>query len=216
MPLAKGKSQATISKNISEMIHAGHPRNVAIAAALNTARKTRADGGHLVDGGYSQTITHEGPIHSAVSGRTDHLPMHVDSGSYVLPADIVSAYGEGNTNAGFRIMRRLFAGEPYGGGARPYEGGAHPYNAPVNEPYDQTQSPYNEVIQNRASGGPVHDGAKVPIVAAGGEYVLSPEQVTEIGQGDINLGHRILDEFVLRSRKELIHTLKNLAPPKKN
>lgn len=42
MPLKKGKSQETISDNISEMIKAGHPRDQAIAAALNSAGKSKA------------------------------------------------------------------------------------------------------------------------------------------------------------------------------
>jgi len=42
MPLIKGTSQKTISNNISEMEHAGHPRKQAIAAALDTARKSGA------------------------------------------------------------------------------------------------------------------------------------------------------------------------------
>ena len=37
MPLAKGKSKATISKNIEEMIASGHPQKQAVAAALHTA-----------------------------------------------------------------------------------------------------------------------------------------------------------------------------------
>jgi hypothetical protein len=41
MPLAKGKSRATISSNIKEMMAAGHPQRQAVAAALHTADETR-------------------------------------------------------------------------------------------------------------------------------------------------------------------------------
>jgi hypothetical protein len=44
MPLSKGKDRATISSNIREMIASGHPRDVAVAAALHTAYD-RAGGG---------------------------------------------------------------------------------------------------------------------------------------------------------------------------
>jgi len=40
MPLKKGKSNKIISENIAEMVHSGHPKRQAIAAALNTARKS--------------------------------------------------------------------------------------------------------------------------------------------------------------------------------
>jgi hypothetical protein len=118
----------------------------------------RADGGEVEPGGPAKPHLfhsnlghghhlHVGPIHSSVHGRTDHLPMHVPSGSYVVPADVVSAHGEGNTMAGFRVMRRLFGGAPYGG-----SGG----------PYGQGGGPYGEALQNsrggsaRASGGRVN------------------------------------------------------------
>lgn len=193
MPLLKGKSQKVISGNISEMIKAGHPRDQAIAAALNTARKTRATGGQV------STKVHVGPIHSAVAGRTDHLPMNVPSGSYVIPADIISAMGEGNTMAGFKHMRRIFGGNPYGGGS-------------ATVPYGAEGGPYNEPLPGKAEGGQT----TVPIIAAGGEYVLSPDQVVQVGQGDLDTGHRVLDEFVKRMRAETVKTLKALPGPKKD
>ena len=138
---------------------------------------------------------HVGPIHSHVAGRTDHLPMHVPSGSYVIPADIVSAMGEGNTMAGFRQMKLMFSGLPYGG-----KEGA---------PYGASGLPYS-----RASGGGVDNG--VPIIAAGGEYVLTPEQVTAAGDGDMDRGHKVLDEFVKRYRAKTIKTLQKLPGPKRD
>lgn len=159
--------------------------NHDIAAALNIARKHRADGGSVKQ--------HTGAIHSSVSGRTDHLPMHVPSGSYVLPADIVSAAGEGNTMAGFAHAKRVFGGMPRGGG---------------DQPYNHEGGPYGMKRGGAASG--------VPIVAAGGEYVVHPDAVREVGGGDLDLGHKVLDEFVLRVRKELIKTLKKLPGPKKD
>jgi len=192
MPLTKGKSQKTISHNISEMIDAGHPRDQAIAAALNTARKVaKAGGGEVTE------KLHVGPIHSPVAGRTDHLPMHVPSGSYVIPADIISAMGEGNTMAGFKHMRRMFAGAPYGGdGDVPYGGSGGPYDEPLKARGGSTQS--------------------VPIVAAGGEYVLAPHEVKYAGGGDLDAGHRVLDDFVKRYRSQTIKTLSKLPGPRKD
>lgn len=175
MPLAHGSSREVVSRNISEMVHAGHPRKQAIAAALRTAREKRASGGAVE--------MHVGPITSAVAGRTDHLPMHVPSGSYVIPADIVSAMGEGNTMAGFRVLNTVLA--PYGGKMQQFSRGG------------------------MATG-------KVPIVAAGGEYVIDPATIAALGGGDIDAGHRALDDFVVKYRKKTIQALRKLPPPKKS
>jgi hypothetical protein len=238
MPLKRGKSQDVISGNIAEMIKSGHPRDQSIAAALSTARKTKAGGGGLyanihakrerieqgskermrkvgskgaptaeafkqsartarADGGQVMTKVHSGPIHSAVAGRTDHLPMQVASGSYVIPADIISAMGEGNTMAGFKHMRTIFGGIPYSG---------------QEDPYGVQGGPYGEPLPGKAEGG----AATVPIIAAGGEYVVTPEEVMQAGGGDLDTGHRVLDEFVKRMRAETVKTLKNLPGPKKD
>jgi len=63
---------------------------------------------------------------------------------------------------------------------------------------------------------PQEPGAKgVPIMAADGEYVISPEKVAEIGGGDIDAGHKILDEWVVENRKNHIKTLSKLPGPAK-
>ena len=169
MPLLKGKSQETISSNIREMMHAGHPQQQAIAAALSQSRRARAEGG------VSEKI-HVGPIHSNVAGRTDHLPINVPSGSYVIPADIISAMGEGNTMAGFKYANTVFGVQQ---------------NSPEHEP--------------------------VEIVAAGGEYVITPENVANrIGGSDVDTGHKNLDEFVQDYRAKTIQTLSKLPGPKRD
>jgi len=184
MPLKKGSSQKTISANVGELISSGRPQKQAVAIALNTARHARATGGPLKMPKPPQaqaSTVHLGPIHSPVAGRTDHLPMHVPSGSYVIPADIVSSLGEGNTMAGYRAVKMMFKGAPYGA---------------------------------YAAGGGV--GEPVPIVAAGGEYVLSPDEVIWAGGGDLDAGHRSLDKWITETRKDLINTLKKLPGPRKD
>ena len=178
-------------------------------AFKESARTAKAHGGSLHG---KRVRLHIGPIHSSVAGRTDHLPMHVPSGSYVIPADIISAMGEGNTIAGFKHMRRMFGGTPYGGKGGPYGSHGGPYGS-SGGPYGSHGGPYNEPLPGKAEGG---ETDSVPIVAAGGEYVLSPEQVMHAGGGDLSTGHRVLDEFVKRMRAETVKTLKNLPGPKKD
>jgi hypothetical protein len=235
---------------------------------LEMQHKGHAEGGSApaAPAGPKGPMLHVGPIHSAVAGRTDHLPMHVPSGSYVLPADIVSAHGEGNSMAGYKVMRRVFGGTPYAGKKEPYGHSGGPYSKGA-APYDQGDGPYGaklaaggfavrevktgkivvdnegrgctrehltdllmpswrgdecagrphtyEIVElkSRGAGGKT-DG--VPIIAAGGEYVLSPEQVRRVGGGDLDAGHKVLDEFVKRSRKELIKTLVKLPGPRRD
>ena len=166
----------------------GQLKEQNIAAALSTARKLLP---HRAHGGSILQKLHVGPIHSAVAGRTDHLPVHVPSGSYVIPADIVSAMGEGNSMAGFKHVKRMFSGAPY----------------------SASGGPYGSTLPHKASGGEVNS---VPCVVAGGEYILAPHEVAWAGDGDMETGHKVLDDFVKNYRNKTIDTLKKLPGPKKD
>lgn len=188
MPLKPGKSRKTISSNISEMVHAGHPQQQAVAAALNMARKAMERGGRSKD-----PKVYHGPLKAPIPGRTDRLPIHVASGSYVLPADCVSSLGENNTEAGFKVVKRMI---------------------------DDAKSQGGRVVsmQNKYGlHGHYHEPRPlVAAVVAGGEYILTPEEVEIIGGGDIDEGHRILDSFVKSQRKKHIKTLQKLPAPAKD
>jgi hypothetical protein len=137
---------------------------------------TKAAGG-AVEGRGSPVAEkiHTGPLHSEQGGRTDSLPTTVRAGSFVVPADVVSALGENNTAAGMKVLDHMF--------------------------------PKERESLHYASGG------AVPIMAAGGEYVVAPEAVARIGGGDLEHGHNILDQFVLNTRNDSINTLKSLPRP---
>jgi hypothetical protein len=139
-----------------------------IARGLELARRYATGG--AIGGG-------TGLLHSDVPGRTDHLPLNVQPSSFVIPADTVSALGEGNTMAGSKVLDRMLrTGRP--------------------------QDP-----RNFAAGG------NVPILAAGGEYMVAPEDVARIGGGNVDQGHRILNALVTQVRSGAIKRLRSLPPP---
>jgi len=221
------------------------------------------------------TPCHTGLINMAVGGRTDYLPMHVREGSYVLPADIVSALGEGNTMAGSKVVDHMFAGHPAhkaGGGSTsitisqkpkllestrilpgdietgvngediagtglmgnmfasgPFgtSGKAPQFQSlvrPSLDEYSQMKKMFTPTIPSlqgktqAANGGPIMSGNRrpVPIIAAGGEYVIDPDDVARYGGGDIDKGHNMLDDFVKHVRKHLVKTLSKLPGPRRD
>jgi hypothetical protein len=150
---------------------------------------------------------HTGPIMSAVPGRTDRHNMSVPSGSYVIPAESISHLGQSNTIAGMKIANNMFgASGPYGAGI-PKMGhgmGIPKPPKPMGIPGDKGGA--------RGEG----TGTPVDVVTAGGEFVIAPQVVARIGDGDIKRGHKILDAWIMKLRKDHIRTLKNLKPPAKS
>jgi hypothetical protein len=78
---------------------------------------------------------------------------------------------------------------------------------------DQGETKFGDFFSNKADGGAT---SGVPIVAAGGEYVIPPEDVVHIGGGDLDHGHKVLDAFVKKMRQKTIKTLQSLPGPKKD
>lgn len=58
-------------------------------------------------------LRHDGP------GRTDDLEISVPGESFVIPADIVSSMGQGNTEAGLKLLEQIFPVRRANGGAVP-------------------------------------------------------------------------------------------------
>jgi hypothetical protein len=206
MPLIKSASREAVGTNIKEMEAAGHSRAQSIAAALSNARKY---GAKFASGGapfgQSQTakqLFRDGFLHGTGPGRYDHLPITVEGGAYVVPADHLAAIGQGNSQAGAAILRKMFGSGPYGMGK-------------PNLPSARTTPPrlsLNAPKPRMAAGG---EAEGVDIIAANGEYVISPEQIIE-RFGDLEKGHRALDNWIVKTRKKHIKTLKGLKPPRKD
>lgn len=119
-----------------------------------------------------------GHLKSPVAGRTDQLMISVPDGAYVLPADIVSSLGEGNTEAGASYLDEAFP--------------------PITDAFARGGAP-----------------TMTDIAAAGGEYVVPPAHVSQLGGGDMKRGHAILDSFVKQQRAKTVKTLSSLPGPKK-
>jgi hypothetical protein len=239
MPLIKSASKAAISKNISEMVHAGHPQNQAIAAAMDTARraKKKAGGGPIgmppglkMPGQQNQAddqnkgrggptvnppaIPHvpwkvkapnsiaasikapkvaPGALVGPTPGRADAVSTKVPNGSHILPADTVSALGQGNSSAGFARLSSAFPNSAKVG---------HPFGAGGRGP------------GTMARGGKA-DKDLVDVNLSHGEFRILPEDVAAIGGGDREKGHDILDKFILHVRNKQIRKLAKLPGPEK-
>src|ERR1700748_3520854 len=75
-----------------------------VSAAMDVARRVRRARGGPV---------HVGPIIGDTGGRADKVNTNVPNGCYIVPSDVISGLGEGNSLAGMKIIERLFP-HPHG------------------------------------------------------------------------------------------------------
>lgn len=160
---------------------------------------------------------HGGLIGGSGAGRTDRLPLAVGAESHVIPADVVSALGQGATAHGGRILQGVL-----GGGVGPFDTKLpteiHGHGVP------HAPSVPRGAIEEKAGG----EVKPVSILAASAEYVVPPHEVAALGQraiesklakkgeGSMEAGHRLLDEMIARVRDYQINWLKTAPKPKKS
>lgn len=190
-------------------------------------RPGRADGGGIAD---SPAAPFTGGIMSMGAGRADDVQMHVPDGAYVMPAWAVSHMGQGNTFNGMAQLKMMF-GSPWGAQKTPFGAPSDPLKVgkgvgiPRPPPmhftppnfYPQGMSAENPALAGRQRHGGVARGGNgaVPINASGGEFVIEPDEVARIGDGNINKGHLILDKWVLKLKKQAAATIAKLPGPAK-
>lgn len=207
MPLEHSSSPKAFSRNVAAERNAGKPRDQALAIAYRIKREGRAAGGPPPAPwqvrSEAKSMMHSGPILSAVPGRTDKHNVSVKPGSYILNADTISHLGQNNTNAGLAMAAHMF-------------GKSGPFGAPAAGMKMGPGAPKPPKLMRADGGSAEGDAAPVDIVVAGGEFAVEPEIVANIGRGDVERGHKVLDHWMQLMRKDHINTLKKLPGPAKS
>lgn len=93
-----------------------------------------------------------GPVRGGSPGRADHRPGNVARGSYVVPADVVSSLGQGNTESGHGVLGHALK-----------------------------QAKQNRGPIAFAQGGQAGGGEPIPVRLSDGEFVYGPEDVAQLG-----------------------------------
>jgi hypothetical protein len=134
-----------------------------------------------------------GALVGPTMGRADAISTKVPNGSHILPADTVSALGQGNSMAGFHRLGMAFPRSASGQG-------------PAGHPFGRKGK----------KGGFAQGGASekmVDVNLSDGEFRVSPEDVVALGGGDRERGHNILDDFIMHVRDKHIKKLAKLPGP---
>jgi len=205
-PMASGVPQNAAPPGIMQNSPAGppSPMGVPLMASGGNLKPVNAD----ISGAERTELRklHIGPIVSKVPGRTDNHRAMVPAGSYVLPAQHVASMGHGNSLAGLDLASKMFGG---------------PYNtSAMKMGHGHMGIPKSPGLGHMATGGSVHhegqDYELVPVDLSGGEFVIPPWQITSKYGENLDNGHRVLDRWVMDTRKKEIETQKNLPPPAKD
>ena len=143
-----------------------------------------------------------GYLHGSTPGRADKILTTAPAGAYVIPADVVSGLGEGNSLAGAGVMERIIQTGPHGIKMPARSGVSHgPPRAPG--------------LYREAAGGGIdaQPPQQRPVALSHGEYVVDPHHVIRFGGGNKDAGIKWFDAWVIRQRKKIIAKMKSLPGP---
>jgi hypothetical protein len=146
-----------------------------------------------------------GFLHGGTAGRTDAVTTQAPGGSYVIPAEVVAGIGEGNSLAGARFIQDAVSTGPWGTPLPRGGGGGRGLPHPVAPP-----------VGRAGGGGLAGEPAPVPVKLSDGEFVIHPDQVMRIGDGDLKRGQLVLDHMVEALHSKHIRDLKKYPGPVKD
>lgn len=142
-----------------------------------------------------------GLIHGPAGGRADTVPMMLAPHSHVIPADVVSGWGQGNTTAGAGNIEHALSSGPFGTSLPKVPSHGPRLSAPR--------------VPRMARGGVAPEHGGIHTLLSDGEVIVPPEDVHRIGKGDMKAGHDWLDRFIVDSRRQIVAHQRKLAPPVK-
>lgn len=140
-----------------------------------------------------------GLIPGTTGGRADAVPMNLAPHSHVIPADVVSGWGQGNTSAGAANLQHALSTGPFGLSLPRVPSRGPKLSSPPRMPH-------------MARGGAANG---IRTMVSPGEVIVPPEDVHRIGSGDFDKGHDWIDRLIVHSRKQIIHHMRKLPPPVK-
>lgn len=157
-----------------------------------------------------------GFLHGSSPGRADSVLTTAPGGAYVLPSEVLSGLGEGNSLAGARIADAMFSSGPHGIGLPRGGRGMGPPRPPPA--FREQASDGGPIKLFKGGAGGAKNGTDVAL--SHGEFVISPEWCEAFGRGkdktmapDVarKRAHRVLDKWVVHWLKEHAKTLVKLA-----